>query len=74
MTATQTRTSGNSDSILQTALEQAKGQISQAEKAIHDKAEYAAVETERYIRRRPWAALAVAGTVGVLVGLLLTRR
>lgn len=74
MATTPVRTFGKTDSILQDALGQARDQLSQAEKAIREKADYAAIETERYVRRRPWTALAVAGSIGVVVGLLLARR
>jgi ElaB/YqjD/DUF883 family membrane-anchored ribosome-binding protein len=65
---------GEADSVLQTALDQAKGKISQVEKVMQEQAEYAADETGRYVKRHPWTALAVAGSIGVVVGLLLTRR
>lgn len=64
----------DADSTLQIALEQAKGRLSEAEKALQEKAEYAVSATGRQVGRHPWTALAVAGSIGIAVGLLLTRR
>lgn len=74
MPTAQARTYGDPESVLQGALDQAKGQLSQAEKAIQEKAEYATAATERYVNGHPWTSLAVAGSIGVVIGLLLTRR
>ena len=37
-------------------------------------ADTAAGETDAYVRGNPWAAVAVAGTVGLLIGAALSRR
>jgi len=62
--------SGNSESVVQTALEQAKTGV----QVLEDKAYQATEQSERYIGDHPWTALAVAGSIGVVVGLLLNRR
>lgn len=72
--ATQGKNSGTTDSALQTALAQAKGQLSEAEKVLQEKAEYAVAATERRVGRHPWTSIAVAGSIGIVVGLLLKRR
>lgn len=74
MPAAQVRTYGDTESVLQGALDQAKGQLTQVEKTIQEKAEYATAATERYVGGHPWTSLAVAGSIGVVIGLLLTRR
>lgn len=66
--------SENVGSVLQVALDEAKGQLSQAEKAVREKSGYAVAETEKYVGGHPWTALAVAGSIGIVIGLLLTRR
>jgi ElaB/YqjD/DUF883 family membrane-anchored ribosome-binding protein len=34
----------------------------------------AAAESDRYVRDHPWQAIGVAGAVGFLIGLVLTKR
>ncbi len=74
MTIATAKHTDGADSVLQTALDQAKGKISQAEKVMQERAGYAADETRHYVKHHPWTALAVAGSIGVVLGLLLTRR
>ena len=39
-----------------------------------DRAKATARATDEYVRDNPWQALGVAAAVGVLVGLLMSRR
>ncbi len=56
------------------ALEQAKQHYAQAEAAVKEKTQNAAMATERYIDMHPWTSLAVAGSIGMVIGILLRRR
>lgn len=70
-----TRSSAGTDETpVQRALGQAKEQYAQAEEAVKEKAENVAIATERYVGGHPWTSLAVAGSIGMVIGLLLTRR
>ncbi len=75
-TSTQGRDhSGNSAaSGFQGKLEQAKGRISEVESAIQSRAEEAVATTENYVGSHPWKSLAVAGSIGIVLGLLIGRR
>ena len=35
---------------------------------------YAQLETAAYVRGNPWAAVAVAGTLGLIIGAAVARR
>lgn len=74
MTTAKAASNEDTNSVLQVALGQAKDKLVQAEHAIHQGTDYAAAETERYVASHPWTTLAVAGSIGVLIGLLLGRR
>ncbi len=73
-TAPQRGAAGNSDSAVQAAIDHAKGRVVQAGQALQEKADQAATVTERYVGAHPWTSLAIAGSIGVVVGLLLNRN
>lgn len=58
----------------QKKLETAKVTLADARLAASEKTEQAAAVTEKYVAENPWKALAIMGSVGVIVGLLLSRR
>lgn len=64
----------DADSALQIALERVKAQLSEAENMLQEKAGHAVAARGRQVSRHPWASLAVAGSIGIAVGLLLKRR
>ncbi len=55
-------------------LESAKGKLADAQSAASEKAEQAAAVTEKYVTENPWKALAIVGSVGVIIGMLVHRR
>lgn len=55
-------------------LEAAKGTLSQTQTAVSDKAEQAAAVTEKYVAENPWKSIAMVGSVGIILGMLLHRR
>jgi len=63
---------------LQNRIEQAKDRLSDAQTAVRDRTEQATYAARRYVVANPWkslaASLAVAGSIGVIVGLLIGRR
>jgi ElaB/YqjD/DUF883 family membrane-anchored ribosome-binding protein len=59
---------------LQTNLDQAKVVLADARSILREKTHHAAVATEEYVITNPWKAIAIAGSVGLIVGLLLRRH
>ncbi len=55
-------------------LEVAKGTLADAQSAASEKAKQAAAVTEKYVAEHPWKALAIVGSVGVIIGMLVHRR
>lgn|GEM_PF-4942524 len=59
---------------LQVKLEETKARVSEAGSVIKEKADKATVATEKYVITNPWQSLALATSLGLLVGLLLRKR
>ena len=55
-------------------LSSARAHLREAGTVAREAAGTAAGETDAYVRGNPWAAVAVAGTVGLLIGAALSRR
>jgi ElaB/YqjD/DUF883 family membrane-anchored ribosome-binding protein len=55
-------------------LNSAKGKLADAQSVASEKAEQAAAVTEKYVTENPWKALAIVGSVGVIIGMLVHRR
>ncbi len=55
-------------------LEVAKGKLIDAQSIVTDKADQAAAVTEKYVAENPWKAIAIVGSVGVIIGMLVSRR
>ena len=55
-------------------LETAKGTLADAQAIARDKAGHAAAVTEKYVAENPWKAVAIVGSIGVIVGMLVSRR
>ena len=55
-------------------LEVAKGTLADAQSVASEKAKQAAAVTEKYVTEHPWKALAIVGSVGVIIGMLVHRR
>ncbi len=55
-------------------LEAAKGTLADAQTMVSEKAGQAAAVTEQYVVDHPWKAVAIVGSVGVIIGMLVSRR
>ena len=55
-------------------LKHAKTHLDKAETVLVDKTKEAAKMTDDYVKTNPWSAVGIAGTVGLIVGLLIGRR
>ena len=52
----------------------ARERLSGLEEELLDRARDAARDTEHYVRRNPWQAVGIAAGVGLLLGVLISRR
>src|SRR6185436_18145546 len=59
---------------IQDSLHQAKVKLAEAEAVLVERAKLAARYTDEYVQENPWRAIGVAAAVGVVLGLLLSRR
>ena len=59
---------------VQESLREAKKQMDKAEDAIIEKTKHAAKATDTYVHDNPWKAVGIAAGVGLIVGLLISRR
>ena len=58
----------------QSNLQEAKAKMSETQLAMKDKASYAANVTQEYVRENPWKAVAIVGSIGMVIGLFMSRR
>ena len=59
---------------IQDSLHQAKVKLAEAEAVFLERAKQASRYTEEYVTENPWRALGAAAAVGLVLGLLLSRR
>jgi ElaB/YqjD/DUF883 family membrane-anchored ribosome-binding protein len=59
---------------VQSTLDRAKSSIGDFQSAAVDRAKAAGKATDDYVHDNPWQSVGVAAGVGLLIGLLLTRR
>ena len=59
---------------IQEKLRVVKEELDDAETSVVNKAKAAARETDAYVHERPWTAAGVAAGVGLLIGMLISRR
>lgn len=59
---------------IQESLERAKVKLSEAESILVDRTRQMAHVTDEYVHENPWAAVGIAAAVGLVVGLLISRR
>ena len=59
---------------IQDSLHQAKVKLAEAEDVIVQRSKQAARATDDYVRENPWQAVGAAAGVGLLIGLLISRR
>ena len=56
------------------SLQQARARLSELEQEAYKRAQEVADATEGYVRDNPWQSVGIAAGVGLLIGLLLSRR
>lgn len=61
-------------SRVQDHLVSAKQKLADADLALRDKAKDVARATDDYVRDNPWRAVGIAGGIGLVVGMLISRR
>ena len=59
---------------IQESLRAAKVKLAQAEEIMVDKAKAAARATDDYVHEHPWGAVGIAAAVGLVIGMLISRR
>ena len=59
---------------IQDSLHQAKVKLAEAEAMVTERARQAARYTDEYVHENPWRAIGVAAGIGLVLGLLMSRR
>src|SRR5918997_77564 len=59
---------------IQDSLHQAKVKLAEAEAVLLERAKQATRYTDDYVHENPWSAIGVAAAIGLLLGLLISRR
>jgi len=59
---------------IQDSLHQAKVKLAEAEALVTEHARQAARYTDEYVHDNPWRAIGIAAGIGLLLGLLISRR
>lgn len=59
---------------IEQSLERAKVKLSELETAVVDRTRQVAHATDEYVHEHPWTAVSVAAGIGLLIGLLISRR
>lgn len=61
-------------SRIQTRMNQAKADLMMLQEAAIAKAKAAGDATDEFVHENPWKSMGIAGAVGLLLGLLISRR
>ena len=59
---------------IQESLRIAKDKLARAEEVVVDKTKAAARATDDYVHDHPWGAVGIAAAVGLVIGMLISRR
>jgi len=59
---------------IQESLRGAKEKLARAEEVVVDKTKAAARATDDYVHDHPWGAVGIAAAVGLVIGMLISRR
>ena len=59
---------------IQESLRAAKDKLSRAEEAVVDQTKAAVRATDDYVHEHPWGAVGIAAAVGLVIGMLISRR
>ena len=59
---------------IETTVKHARDEIIRLEKLVVDKTREAVQATDHYVKENPWQAVSLGAAVGLLVGLLISRK
>ncbi len=59
---------------IQESMRVAKDKLARAEEVMVDKTKAAARATDDYVHDHPWGAVGIAAAVGLVMGMLISRR
>jgi ElaB/YqjD/DUF883 family membrane-anchored ribosome-binding protein len=59
---------------IQDSIHQAKVKLADAEAIVRERAQQAARDGEEYVRENPWRAIGIAAGIGLVLGIILSRR
>lgn len=59
---------------VQDSLDRAKSKLGDIEDVVMDSGRQAARATDEYVQANPWRAVGIAAAIGLVVGLLVSRR
>ena len=59
---------------IQDSLHKAKVKLAEAEAVLRDQTKQAARYTDEYVHENPWRAIGIAAGIGLVLGVLLSRR
>ncbi len=59
---------------IQDSLRQAKVKLAEVEDVLIDQGKLAARATDEYVHDHPWRAVGIAAGVGLIIGMLISRR
>ena len=59
---------------IQESMRVAKDKLARAEEVMIDKTKAAARATDDYVHDHPWGAVGIAAAVGLVIGMLISRR
>ena len=59
---------------IERSLERAKVKLAEAESVITEQTREMAHATDQYVHENPWRAVGVAAGIGLIIGLLISRR
>jgi len=59
---------------IQDSLRHAKVKLAEVEEVLIDKGKQAARATDEYVHDHPWKAVGIAAGIGLIIGMLISRR
>lgn len=59
---------------IQESLHRAKVKLAEVEDVLIDKGKQAARVTDEYVHEHPWRAVGIAAGIGLIIGMLISRR
>lgn len=59
---------------VQDSLQRARAELADVEEVLVDQGKKAARVADEYVRSNPWQSVGIAAGIGVIIGLLITRR